>query len=165
MGRICSFSVTTPGLFQLVLDGTTTANINYDPTNLNTLIQTAADIQTELQKIEPNTTVTYDSSTGLFHVAFSTAETATQRPYITLVPSTLVGTLTATYTYASGESRLNIENYSGLLRGEANGVMYTQFDASPASSSPNGLTSDNVANATRDGQNTIVSAPTRQERH
>ena len=34
-GQDLSFSVTTPGLFQLVLDGTTTANINYDPTNLN----------------------------------------------------------------------------------------------------------------------------------
>ena len=74
----------------------------------------------------------------MFHVAFSTAKTATQRPLITLVPSTLVGTLTATYTYASGESRLAVEDNYGLLRGEANGVMFSQFDAESALlSSPN----------------------------
>ena len=44
-------------------------------------------------------------------------------------------------------------NVAGMLRGEANGVMYSQFDASAAN--PSVLYSDSVANNTRDGNDQV----------
>lgn len=41
-----------------------------------------------------------------------------------------------------------------LLRGDANGVMYTRWDADPTLGTLTVLTADNVVNATRDGHNT-----------
>ncbi|MCG2682221.1 MAG: S1 family peptidase, partial [Planctomycetales bacterium] len=43
----------------------------------------------------------------------------------------------------------------GLVRGEANGIMYSQFDADPRIH-PNALSSDNIVNALRDGNNQRV---------
>ena len=53
-----------------------------------------------------------------------------------------------------GRIRAVLDSKAQLLRGEANGVMYSQFDADPTiAPSNNILYSDNVANAQRDGHN------------
>ena len=41
-----------------------------------------------------------------------------------------------------------------LLRGEANGAMYSQFDTDPTIQTPTAFSSDDVANNQRDGQDT-----------
>lgn len=61
-------------------------------------------------------------------------------------------TLGAT-TEQLGRLRLILEKEAGLLRGDANGAMYSQFDADPTLGAANVLSSDNIANITRDGQN------------
>ena len=95
----------TPGYFRLTLDGTTTADIyfNFDPNDpygyttagRAVLDQVAADMQAQLQLIEPFTTVTFNSwnytfdgiginFTYSFDVKFSTGQYATVRPLMML---------------------------------------------------------------------------------
>ena len=50
-----------------------------------------------------------------------------------------------------GRIRAFLDEQAGLLRGEANGILYSQYDAN--SSSGTILYSDNIANAERDGHN------------
>jgi hypothetical protein len=53
-------------------------------------------------------------------------------------------------------ARVSLESYYGLLRGDANAAMFTQLDADPTlkpAGATTVLTSDDIANATRDGQN------------
>ena len=55
--------------------------------------------------------------------------------------------------YASlGLDRQEWEYYYGLLRGDSNAAMFTQFDTNPGASTVTILNSDNVANDQRDGQ-------------
>lgn len=46
-----------------------------------------------------------------------------------------------------------LDSKAALLRGEANGVMYSRFDADPPTGAANILASDSVVNAKRDGHN------------
>ena len=52
-----------------------------------------------------------------------------------------------------GRIRAILDTKAGLLRGETNGILYSQFDADPSIGSDNILYSDNIANAQRDGHN------------
>ncbi len=52
-----------------------------------------------------------------------------------------------------GRIRAILDSKATLLRGEANGVMYSRFDADPPTAA-NILASDSVVNASRDGHNT-----------
>jgi hypothetical protein len=52
-----------------------------------------------------------------------------------------------------GRLRAILDSVAGLLRGEANGVMFSRFDASPTMAYTT-LFSDSVANTVRDGRNT-----------
>ena len=53
-----------------------------------------------------------------------------------------------------GRLRALLESAAGLLRGEANGALFTQYDADPTLGLVStALSSDNVANSLRDGQN------------
>ena len=53
-----------------------------------------------------------------------------------------------------GRLRTILETIADLARGEANGVMYSQFDADPLLGSPNRLADDIIVNSQRDGNNT-----------
>ena len=53
-----------------------------------------------------------------------------------------------------GRIRAILDSKATLLRGEANGVMYSRFDADPPTGAANILASDSVVNAKRDGHNT-----------
>ncbi|MDI9446534.1 MAG: proprotein convertase P-domain-containing protein, partial [Planctomycetota bacterium] len=52
-----------------------------------------------------------------------------------------------------GRIRAILDSKAALLRGEANGVMYSRFDADPPTGAANILASDSVVNAKRDGHN------------
>ena len=53
-----------------------------------------------------------------------------------------------------GRLRAILDKAATLVRGEANGVMFSRFDAAPGIGPDNILFSDSVANARRDGRNT-----------
>ena len=62
--------------------------------------------------------------------------------------------MTAATNEQLGRLRAILEGGLGLLRGEANGVMYSSWDAAPGwNTNPSILYSDNVINAERDGNN------------
>ncbi len=52
-----------------------------------------------------------------------------------------------------GRLRAILDDVATLMRGEANGVMYSQFDADPELGPENILASDNIINSQRDGHN------------
>ncbi len=56
-----------------------------------------------------------------------------------------------------GRLRTILETIADLARGEANGVMYSQFDADPNLGVPNVLASDVIVNSQRDGNNARAS--------
>ena len=102
----------------------------------------------------------------LFQVTFATSVSAAARPQITLKAATGVGhtvppeldTDFQATMIADPLRRLQLEtaykngNSEDLLRGEADGAMFSQFDASPGLQTTV-VSSDNVANNNRDGQN------------
>lgn len=56
-----------------------------------------------------------------------------------------------------GRLRIILDKVAGLLRGDANGVMFTRWDTDPNEQSTNNtLTSDNQANSDRDGHNSRI---------
>ena len=165
-GQILSFSMptaTTSGWFRLTLDGELTDNIFFDP---NDLAKTASDIQTALAAIEAGTTVAYDPLTsepalGIFNfqVKFTDRATATGRTLITYVPLTpLAAMLNAVLTGRVITNATLVSDWedSTLLRGDANGALFSQFDTDPTlQTTPTALSSDNIANNNRDGQDTV----------
>ena len=144
----------------------TTGDIDFNPGDLAT---TATNIQTALNKLlqangySQTVTVTSTGSASpsfTFLVQFSTAVGATQFPSLLFVNATSADvTIPAAIntkfldvnTVPMGTTRVTQDNSTGLLAGEANGAMFSQFDADPRLSA-GVLTSDDVANADRDGQ-------------
>lgn len=55
-----------------------------------------------------------------------------------------------------GRLRAILDKVAGLLRGDANGVMFTRWDSDPTLQADTVLTSDNQANSQRDGHNTRI---------
>ena len=101
-----SFAVTTPACSSFVLDGTTTAT----STSTRQPHQTARTFKRRCDD-RADTTVTYDSTASVFHVAFATAQRP-HRPAITSCPATWRHAH-ATFTYAE---RLQVGSPSRTTR-------------------------------------------------
>ncbi len=72
-----------------------------------------------------------------------------------VIETVLVNAINAGATdHQVGRIRAILDGAAGLLRGESNGVFYTAWDADAPPGVSGVLTSDNIANATRDGHNT-----------
>ncbi len=163
--------------FRLYLPGVgTTGDILFDITSAATLNTTATAIQSALQSLtgDAGLTVAYmggspveSTSYYQFLVTFSSTTTAYSRPAMQMLgpavtghPATtaaLVSTFTNPNYAALGLDRQEWEAYVGLLRGDANAAMFSQFDADPTLNTQTGTTttvvsSDDIANAQRDGQ-------------
>jgi hypothetical protein len=161
--------------FRLSISGVgTTGDLLFDITSAGTLATTAADIATALQNLtgDAGLTVTYQSgaptsstSSYTFLVTFSSTVTVGGQPAVAMLapatsgapalPAKLVSTFVNPDLTSLGQDQQALESYYGLLRGDANAAMFTQFDADPSlkPGATTVLTSDDIANASRDGQN------------
>ena len=162
-GTATSGIAPTTGYFRLSISGVgTTGDIYFDPANPG---GAAASIQSALRSLtgDSGLTVTDTSNTTTsftFQVVFSSSANVTDRPAIqfnsagsgyTTVPMTLRAKLTNPNDTTLGLALQTEKDTTGTLSGEANGAMFSQFDADPSLQSTI-LTSDDVANANRDGQ-------------
>ncbi len=155
--------------FRLSINGETTANLLFDITNDASLVSTAATIQTALQNLtgDSGLTVTYQGGTPTqttsayaFLVTFSGTPVSVQsQPAITMLapsgavaalPAKMVATFVNPNYQGLGLDLAEWDAYLGLLSGDANAAMFTQYDPHATTV----LSSDDIANATRDGQDT-----------
>jgi len=147
------FVLPLQGEFYLLVDGQQTQPIFFDSNDLDTV---AAEIQGQLVQLSPNytgveVTVASNLNPYQFLVSFNNAN---------LPPTSFIrgsGTPTPTtpeHDALLGRLRAVMDEVATLMRGEANGVMYSQWDADPQLGPLAVLNGDNVANAHRDGHNT-----------
>ena len=147
------FVLPLQGEFYLLVDGRQTQPIYFDSNDLDTV---AAAIQSELEQLSMayagvQVTVLSTLDPYQFKVDFFNA---------TLPPGTFIrgsGTppmINPAFDAVLGRLRAVMDEVATLMRGEANGVMYSQWDADPQIGPLTVLSGDNVVNANRDGHNT-----------
>ena len=163
--------------FRLSIPGVgTTGDILFDITSAATLNTTATAIQTALRTLtgDSGLTVAYQRGPGFHHQLLRVPRHLQQwrpcrrptghyhvRPgdrQRSGIPAALQSTFTNPNFAGLGLDRQEWEAYLGLLRGDSNAAMFTQFDADPTLNTTTGATttivsSDDIANANRDGQN------------
>ena len=180
---ISSATITGPavggGYFRLTVPGIgTTANIPFlDPTIAGNPALNATAMTNALHNLSPLLTsaqVTYNPPNPLvansytYLVNFNAAApiSAAARPAIqfaaadsteSTIPVAMSATFLGLNTAALGLARQQGDDIYDPIDGEANGALFSQFDADPRLKTQTGqtsfaLTSDDVANATRDGQ-------------
>ncbi len=69
--------------------------------------------------------------------------------------------MTIAYNFGATQTQLGrlqqiMSNVANLMRGDANGVMFTQYDADPVLGTQNVLNTDNIVNSYRDGTNDVL---------
>ena len=167
-----------PGYFRLYLPNVnTTANILFDPTSTATLNTVAGAIQTQLRSLTGMSalTVTYqytnaaatsywflvkfNSSTAINASTWPCSQLSTANNNQATIPASLSATFqglnNATLSLCGRKGRTTM----GWSTARPTAAMFSQFPADPrlkgqAGAVPYPLTSDDVANATRDGQDT-----------
>ncbi|NQU25292.1 MAG: hypothetical protein HQ567_28745 [Candidatus Nealsonbacteria bacterium] len=139
------------GEFWMIVDGQNTFPIMFDSADLDTV---AADMQMQLEMLSvfyTGVVVTVESDVAPYEIMANFNDAISP-------PTTFIRGATATATVdvdsELGRLRAIMDEVATLMRGEANGVMYTQWDADPQLGPMAILSGDNIVNANRDGHNT-----------
>ena len=148
------------GSFALDYGPSTTAPIAFDSNNLS---GTAANIAAALAAVGATDVVVEHAAgtTFSFLITFGGASGGVNHPQVQYVNLALLNAAGSTTTLSDGATmeqlgrlRVILDDIAGLLRGEANGVLFSRYDAEPTFPGATvNLFSDSVANAYRDGHN------------
>jgi len=141
------------GEFYLMVDGQQTPPIYFDSNDLDTV---AASIQSELEQLSlqyagVEVSVLSPTAPFQFQVDFFNAFSP---PTTFIRGGGVPAPITREHEMLLGRLRAVMDEVGTLMRGEANGVMYSQWDADPQIGPLAVLSGDNVVNAHRDGHNT-----------
>ncbi|MDY0168654.1 MAG: trypsin-like serine protease, partial [Thermoguttaceae bacterium] len=152
------FADNEPGFFRIELAGQWTRAIRFDPGNPAQLGQ---DIQSAIEGLYPGYpgVVVDVLSTSPFRVRI---DFTNLNVYPSVPPTVRLWSTEVVQPMTEGElgefwGLLN--GFYGLVRGEANGVMFSRFDTHPELGVENILASDSIGNNMRDGQNQRVIIP------
>ncbi|MDZ7616183.1 MAG: hypothetical protein U1E05_04215, partial [Patescibacteria group bacterium] len=144
------------GYFRVRVDGQWTNPIAFDPDNLGQVATNVGNAIRALSPLYANVTVLITPSEDGFQIvidftpAIPPSVPPTAPPTATLQRSRVTQVATSEQL---GRLRAILDGVAGLMRGEANGVLFSRFDSHPELGTHFILGSDNIANATRDGEN------------